>query len=237
MTRRYFCKDIPLAGGLVSLSSEEATHASRVMRARVGDSITLFDGQGNESPATIESLGRSECVCKSDAATRVTRMPPVELHLGVALPKPDRAKELIERLTELGVASVTPITADRTQRAASPSLIHKLKRVVIEACKQCERNVLMRIEDPIASTDFFLSAKQGSHPSRRVIAHQGKDCLSRSDLEADACILFAVGPEGGWTDDEVTLAETNGFERISLGQRIYRIETAAVALASALVTR
>ncbi|KAA1258571.1 Ribosomal RNA small subunit methyltransferase E [Rubripirellula obstinata] len=233
MTRRYFCNELAAAGGLVSLSSEEAGHASRVMRANVGDSITLFDGVGNEAEATIESLGRSECVCVSGATRGITRMPSVDLHLGVALPKPDRAKELIERLTELGVASVTPITAERTQRAASPSLINKLRRVVVEACKQCERNVLMRIADPITSKEFFQSPQQG----RCVIAHQGEDCVSGSDLKSETRIVFAVGPEGGWTDGEVGLAGTNGFSRINLGERIYRIETAAVALASALVTR
>lgn len=233
MTRRYFSKDLPFAGGLVSLSSDEASHAIRVMRAKVGDSITVFDGVGHEAEAKIESLGRSECVCMTERAIQVTRMPEVHLHLGVALPKPERAKELIERLTELGVASVTPITADRTQRAPSPSLIGKLERIVIEACKQCERNVLMTIEVPVTSADFFPSGHQG----RCVIAHQGGNCLSLSDLESEARVVIAIGPEGGWTEEEVAVAETNGFERVSLGQRIYRIETAAVALASSLVTQ
>ena len=76
MTRRYFCPDLPRDGGLVSLSSEEAGHASRVMRAKIGDSITLFDGVGHEADATIESLGRSECVCVAGKAiTELTRMP------------------------------------------------------------------------------------------------------------------------------------------------------------------
>ena len=226
MTRRYFCPDLPRDGGLVSLSSDEAGHASRVMRAKIGDSITLFDGVGYEADATIESLGRSECVCVAGNITELTRMPSVAVHLGVALPKPDRSKEMIERLTELGVASVTPIVASRTQRAPSPSLIEKLKRVVVEACKQCERNVLMPIHEPVSSSEYFGHPHEG----RRVIAHQGEGCLNQGDLAGETAIVGAVGPEGGWTDEEVLDAEKSGFERISLGSRIYRIETAAVVL-------
>jgi 16S rRNA (uracil1498-N3)-methyltransferase len=226
MTRRYFSTDLPSGGGLVALSGDEAAHACRVMRVQVGDLITLFDGQGHEAEAEVQSLGRNQCVCVAGASTLNSRMPQVRRELGIAMPKPDRAKEMIERLTELGVASVTPIIADRTQRPPSASLIAKLIRAVVEACKQCERNLLMPIHDPVSSKEFFAR----DFRPRRVIAHQGPDCLTRRDLAEESSVVAAIGPEGGWTDDEVALAEANGFERLSLGPRIYRIETAAVVL-------
>ena len=237
MTRRYFHDDLPEAGGVVSLSAEEAGHAIRVMRIKQGDVICLFDGHGSEAQATIESLGRNDCVCRCEPTVPITRMPTVPMHLAVAFPKPDRAKEMIERLTELGVTKVIPIVADRTQRGPSDALIRKLERVVVEACKQSGRNELMQIDSPVSSHDFFTSPQfttfQGGP---RWIAHPSDETLSlgsfQQPLRTEDTLICAVGPEGGWTDEEVSLAMTSGFATISLGQRIYRIETAAVAVAS-----
>ena len=228
MTRRYYAPTLPPAGGIVNLSAEEAGHAIRVMRVQVGDEIELFDGRGSQSRAEVVSLTRKDCVLQSDASVIVPRMPARVLELAVALPKPDRAKEMVERLTELGVAKLTPIIAERTQRGPSDSVIGKLERVVIEDCKQSGRNRLMEIGPVISSQDFLGR----SHEGRCVIAHQGEGALSLRDLDGEAKLVAAVGPEGGWTDDEVALAEAHAFERVSLGERIYRIETAAVVIGS-----
>ncbi|TWT50395.1 Ribosomal RNA small subunit methyltransferase E [Rubripirellula amarantea] len=228
MTRRYYVESLPENGGVVNLSKDEAGHAIRVMRVQIGDAIELFDGKGYEAAATIESVTRKECVCISQAKLHVPRMPERVTELAVAMPKPERAKEMVERITELGVSKLIPIIADRTQRAPTESVMSKLERVVIEACKQCGRNTLMQIESPIKSSDYFLQ----SHDGRLVIAHQGDGALSMRDLLVEPKIVAAVGPEGGWTIEEVELAESRGFQRISLGERIYRIETAATVLST-----
>lgn len=237
MTRRYYCESLPASGGLVQLSKEEAGHAIRVMRIQKGESVTLFDGADHESEAVIESVSRNECVCRSRETIVLPRMPPSDLTIAVALPKPDRAKELVERLTELGVTSVVPINADRTQRPPSSSLMQKLSRVVIEACKQSGRNRLMQIHSPVPSIEFF-NDHSDREEATSLIAHVSEDSAMISSLlngiepSSKTRYLVAIGPEGGWTDEEAKLAMNSGFAPVSLGQRVYRIETAAAAVAS-----
>lgn len=234
MTRRYFCPELPATGGPVSLSSEEASHAIRVMRVQIGDSVHLFDGLGQEAAATITSVNRKSCVCIAEERVAITRMPELQVELGIAFPKPDRTKEMIERLTEIGVASITPLVASRTQRPPSPGLIEKLQRVVIEACKQSERNTLLEIK-PIQSAESFFgnsSDASDSGSSVRLIAHQSDQGLNQIAMPSRTKLVAAIGPEGGWTKQEIAVAKSAGFQCVDLGKRIYRTETAAVVVGS-----
>jgi len=230
MTRRYYVPDLIRGGGTVTLTGAEAHHAIHVMRVEVGDSVELFDGKGSQSQAVVTKLSRSECDCKAEPAQLIDREPSRAVHLGIALPKPDRARELVERLTELGVKTVTPLVAERTQRPASEAQLEKLRRGVIEACKQSGRNELLRITEPQPAKDYFAVA----HNTVRLIAHPSSDAISLSQIPAAAEVKAAIGPEGGWTDDEVRIAIEHGFESVDLGRRIYRIETAATVVASVL---
>lgn len=235
MTRRYYCSNLPSNGGNIVLVDAEAQHAIRVMRVKTGESITLFDGKGSEAEAVIDSITRRECFCSTQPTTQPDREPQVSLHLGVALPKPDRCRELVERLTEIGVKTLTPIVAARTQREPSASLLEKLRRTVIEACKQSGRNHLMEIEDTLTSSQFFADAAQ--QDQLRWIAHPADDADQVAAANRNDAIncSAAVGPEGGWTEDEVGLAIQNGFQCLPLGNRIYRIETAAVVIAARIL--
>lgn len=230
MTRRYFLPDLPPPGGSVALPEPEAKHAIRVMRVKMGDEVTLFDGKGSESHAIVDQLTRSECRCVAQPAAKVDREPSRAIHLGIALPKPDRARELIERLTELGVKTVTPLVAQRTQRPPSDSLLEKLRRGVIEACKQSERNELLQIL-PTEQAVTFFTFPQGPF---RLIAHRSPRSISLDAANTPNQVLAVIGPEGGWTDDEFRVACEQGFVPIDLGRRIYRIETAATVIASIL---
>jgi 16S rRNA (uracil1498-N3)-methyltransferase len=228
MTRRYYVPDLSPSGGLVTLPDTEAQHATRVMRVQPGDAIELFDGKGNQAPAIVVDTGRKACHCEAESPQFVDREPERSLHLGVALPKPDRARELIERLTELGVKTVTPIVAQRTQRAPSESLLEKLRRGVIEACKQSGRNQLLEIMAVQTSEKYF----SGDHVGARWIAHPSDAQICQQTFADQTVVTAAVGPEGGWNDDEVQLAHEHEFETVDLGQRIYRIETAATVIAA-----
>ena len=231
MTRRYFVSDLPHSGGVIRLPDSEAQHALRVMRVQVGQTVTLFDGCGRESKATIESVSKRECICAALPARTVDREPSTWVELGIALPKPDRAKELVERLTELGVKRVTPIVADRTQRKPSDSMIEKLNRIVIEACKQSGRNELMVISEPIEFQSFCSSSTELA----RWIAHPDGPLLSELSIDQTTKHTIAIGPEGGWAEEELEFAFQSGFQPIGLGKRIYRVETAAVVTASQFI--
>jgi len=234
MTRRYFASQLPPTGGVVTLSERESRHAIQVMRVQVGEPMTLFDGKGSEASATVCLINRNECQCETAAPRVVDREASLRLDLGIALPKPDRRQDLIERLTELGVNSITPLLAARSQRPPSEKRIEKLKRYVLEACKQCGRNRLMHIA-PGESANRFLtqhsSVGQSTTPLR-LIAQPGHQSLSVDSFQKYDHVIAAIGPEGGWTEDEVQLAVEQGFTPIDLGPRIYRIETAATLIAA-----
>ncbi|MCO8121973.1 16S rRNA (uracil(1498)-N(3))-methyltransferase [Stieleria sp. TO1_6] len=232
MTRRYYVPELPAAGGPVDLSDEEARHAARVMRAESGDEITLFDGRGNESLAVIQAIDKRHCCVSAAAPQLVDREPSREIHLGIALPKPERAKELIERLSELGVKRVTPLVCQRTQRRPTNSLLEKLRRIVIESCKQSERNVLMEISTPVPLEKLCERPFSGV----RWLAHPGggSPVEAASTLGETETVTALIGPEGGFAEEETDLAIGSGYQAIGLGKRIYRIETAATAIATIL---
>jgi len=229
MTVRYFVPDFPDTGGTVALPDSEAHHASSVMRIRAGEEIMLFDGLGNESAATIVSVSRREVVCEAQPKRSLPRANQVGITLAVAMPKGDRARDLVERLTELGVDRMIPIHCERSPWAVSAAAVTKWERVMIEACKQSGRNRLMTIDAPCRLADFLKLGLQAgelgwfAHPDPRFgTGHQ----TSVADH-----YRIAIGPEGGFSETEAAMARESGWLSVSLGPRIYRIETAAVIMA------
>lgn len=202
-----------------------------MLRAKVGDTIRVFDGRGSEWPASITAVGRDTVEIDLGEPLPAGASPPVPLTLAVALPKGDRQKWLVEKLTELGTARLIPLVTERGVAEATNAARERLKRVVIEACKQCGRNTLMEIAAPATLGD--LAAR---HPvAVRLIAHPGSGPLFVASLSTPgqplAEIVAAVGPEGGFAPEELEQATAAGFQPVSLGTHILRIETAAIALA------
>jgi 16S rRNA (uracil1498-N3)-methyltransferase len=153
---------------------------------------------------------------------------PFVLHLAVPLPKGDRAWFLVEKLTELGATALTILSTERSVVLPREAKVEKLLRHVVEACKQCGRNVLMRIDGPRKLGEFL---RDEGLPRNRLFAHPATERgVSLPQEDVVACI----GPEGGFTDGEVTQARDAGWRRIDLGPRILRVETAALALAACL---
>ncbi|QDT10358.1 RsmE family RNA methyltransferase [Planctomycetes bacterium K23_9] len=238
MTRRYYLSDLPPVAALAVLPNSESQHAIKVMRIQVGETVELFDGRGTQADATVVSVTRKECSVRIEHSSSVDREPNRELTFAIALPKPDRCRELIERLTELGVQRVVPIVAVRTQRGPSENLIGKLRRAVIEACKQSGRNVLMEITEPMSLAEYVDQPDStpaiDSTPAK-WIAHPDGPILDFTQIVSIDSASLLIGPEGGWTEEEINIALDAGFKKVGLGKRIYRIETAAVYLAARLV--
>lgn len=229
MSERFYLAAPPQAGR-AALVGDEARHLSRVLRARIGDEVRVFDGRGGEWIARVAAIGRDDVAL--DLGTPVPGRPALgrSLTLAVALPKGDRQKWLVEKLTELSVTRLVPLLTARGVAEATPSAVERLHRGVIEACKQCGRNTLMEIGEPAT-----LESLAARHPdARRLIAHPDGEPLPGGCAAATRAIVAAVGPEGGFTDDEIAAAAQLAFSRVSLGPLILRIETAAIALAARL---
>lgn len=233
MSRRYYLAE-PIAFSLdepcvVHLEGPESHHLTKVMRLREGDVITLFDGSGAEFETEIlETPRRGPVRLLVRSREEVNRESPVAVTLGVAMPKGDRQKMLVEKLTELGVRCLVPLITERGVAAPKTSGLEKLRRGVIEASKQCGRNVLMRIADPTPLDEFFGATEADG----KLIAHPSGNSLPVADSYESVAI--AIGPEGGFTDEEVAAAIAGSWHATSLGSSILRIETAAMAAAALL---
>jgi 16S rRNA (uracil1498-N3)-methyltransferase len=232
MSDRFFVES-PIQGNSAVLTGQDANHLAKVLRARVGQEIVLFDGSGSEFLARISVIERHGIECDILAARPVDRELVRRIWVGVALPKGDRQRVLIEKLTELGVACLTPLISERAVVQPNEQTIERLRRAVIESSKQCGRNRLLEINPPCRPAEFFHSADSSA---LRLIAHPAiasQQTLTLEDLARNAAkpVIIAVGPEGGFTDDEVNEAIRNGWMAVNLGPRILRVETAAMALA------
>jgi 16S rRNA (uracil1498-N3)-methyltransferase len=232
MPDRFFSAE-PIAASTAVLVGAEAHHLIHVLRAKPGLAVTLFDGNGAEFAAHVVQVGRSEVNLAIDQRREVDRELPIRVCVGVALPKQDRQRWLVEKLVELGVDRLVPLVAARAVAQPSPEALERLSRSVVEASKQCGRNRLMEIGSGQKPAEFWQNF--AAIPVR-WLAHPGGSSLPAALAEAgpaNAAVL-AIGPEGGLTDEEVAAAKSCGWQTIDLGNRILRIETAAFALASAV---
>ena len=229
MARRYFAAEA-IATEHVTLSGSEAHHLRNVMRASAGDSIKLFDGSGREFEGRIESIGRDRIeITITDQAT-VCRELPFVLTIGVALPKGDRQRWLIEKCCELGVTRVVPLVTQRSVAGVKKSTVSRLERFVIEASKQCGRNRLMEIAAPESIATFLQHASAKECCWLADPTGVGITSVAANNRGSNICV--AIGPEGGFSEKELEQAHAAGWQSVSMGARILRTETAAVAVAS-----
>jgi 16S rRNA (uracil1498-N3)-methyltransferase len=231
MSDRYFV-ETPIIGERAILTGTEAHHLCNVMRAKRGAKVMLFDGSGAEFPAIVEKLGRNNVELAVLGREEVDRELPFALTLAVALPKGERQKWLVEKAVELGVGRIVPLVTERAVAQPVEQALNRLRRAVIEASKQCGRNRLMQIAEPLDWPDFIDRTRD---QSGRIVAHphgaHSTAILTCTD-ELPENIFSAVGPEGGFTDDEIAVAVKSGWRAVDLGRRILRVETAALLLAA-----
>ncbi len=224
MAERFYV-NCELRPGPVLVQGAEAHHLAVVCRLRPGDAVCLFNGDGHQYPARIEEISRREVSLEVLGVEGPARELPFRLEIAAPLPRGDRAQFLLEKLTELGVTSFTPLRTARSVVHPRETKLDKLQRHVIEASKQCGRNVLLQVRPMLEWEVFCRSAEL---PTRRILGHPGGEKWCQ---EPFVDTVAAVGPEGGFTDEEVSLARAAGWRVLDLGPRILRVETAAIALA------
>jgi 16S rRNA (uracil1498-N3)-methyltransferase len=215
----------PLAPGPVDLHGPEAHHLATVCRLRPGDEVCLFNGDGRDYPARVVAASRHAVGLDVLAVESPAREVGFRLEVAAPLPRGDREQFLVEKLTELGATAFVPLRTARSVVHPRDARPDRLERYVVEASKQCRRSVLMRVE-PIA--DWLDYCRGASLPARKLLAHPGGGPLA----PAGGDVALAVGPEGGFSDEEVGAARAAGWKTVGLGPRVLRVETAALALAA-----
>ncbi len=233
MSTRFYVNS-PLGVGPLVLEGPEAHHLVAASRLRPGDAVCLFNGDGKEYAARVLQIGRRMAELKIEAVAAPQRELAFFLQVAAPLPKGDRSQFLIEKLTELGATSFVPLECERSVVSASDAKLEKLQRHVIEASKQCGRNVLMAIELPLAWLEHCQALGDGE---TGWIAHVDAAESDPTRAAGARNVRIAIGPEGGFTEAEVAAGVSRGWRPINLGPRILRVETAALLAAHLAIVK
>ncbi len=220
--RRFFVPDLGVSH--VELADEGAHHLIHVLRLVKGDDVALFDGKGHAASATVARIV-GDVVELEVGDALPTNESPLALTVAVAVPKGDAMSLIVQKLTELGVATIQPLLSDNSEMSGNAVMkrIERWQRVSLEAAKQCGRSQLPCIETP---KPFEALAR----PDAMVLTPGAPPLVSSEKLSTNPVVL--IGPEGGWSAPELHLAKNRELTVFGLGPRTMRTETAAIAAAT-----
>ncbi|KAJ0981830.1 hypothetical protein J5N97_010085 [Dioscorea zingiberensis] len=233
---RFHSPSLPSSkGSIVQLQGDEFWHMTKVLRLRVGDSVELFDGAGGLVEGCIQNVHRSCLDIISVEDTKIIPLKGVQWHVYAAFGtlKGGRADWLVEKCTELGACSVTPLLTERSP-SISENRVDRLERVVLAAVKQCQRLHEMALNPPMTFKSFLPIVAQ-SKLSFLAAAEAVPVMNVLSSCNVDAAGLVVVGPEGDFTEEEMKLMKIAGARPVGLGPCRLRVETATIALLSTLM--
>jgi 16S rRNA (uracil1498-N3)-methyltransferase len=217
--KSVYLSEPSIEAGSIQVTGDEHRHLV-VSRAEKGESIEVFDGKGRVWTAAIDSVGKRETVVRV-TESRVVPAPAVTLILAMAMIRIPAFELALEKVVEVGVSRIVPFAGSRSNVAAGQRH-DRWTRILIEAAKQSKQYYLPELSPP-ASFGEVLSTPAAS---KIIFAERGGGPL-KSAL-AGSPVLYLIGPEGGWTDEELTAAGKNGLHRVSLGGSILKAETAAI---------
>lgn len=225
---RIFTEQILGPNVSIELERGPSQHIARALRMRVGGSLLLFNGDGGEYAATITAVDKNAVRISTQDHYQTERESPLSLELGIAISRGDRMDWVIQKATELGVASITPLTSERTEvklKADRASKKHKhWRQIIISACEQCGRNRLPELQ-ALKSVNQWLPHVVADR--KFVLHHRHGSAQNTGQKPTSVAVL--VGPEGGLSPQEIDIAKGFDFEPLSLGPRILRTETAPIA--------
>lgn len=234
MADRYFVSS-PITGDRARLTDDEARHLAQAMRAKPGAEVVVFDGGGGEWRGRVVSIERNAVEVELLEHRGDDRESAIALTLAVALPKGDRQRWLVEKAVELGVRCLVPLLTERGVAQPVEKAVGRLRRAVIEASKQCGRNRLMEISEPLGWNQWCQAEWPGASMAKLVADPRATQSLSGWLAAAGpgiGNIAAAIGPEGGLSDAELAVARSRGWLAVNLGPRVLRVETAALYVAA-----
>ena len=256
---RFYC-DTPLVSGqTIALPATAARHV-QVLRMQPGHTLTLFNGEGGEFEAEVTHMGRSDVQVRVGAHSAQEREALCAVQLVVGMPANERMDWLVEKATELGVQRITPVMTERSVVRLNGERAEKKQAhwqaIAISACEQCGRNRVPHVDVPLRLEVWLSNAQQASQQTsadglqalRAVMSlHESTQALSsllqngQVDQVGESSIhqpvVLMTGPEGGLSDAEDAAARQAGFVAVSLGARVLRAETAALAALAYLTLR
>jgi 16S rRNA (uracil1498-N3)-methyltransferase len=235
-------------GSVLELPRETGAHLAKVLRARCGDEVVLFNGDGREFAGTIEKVQGSRVSASIGAARSMDRESPFQLTLVQCIPRGDRMDFIVQKATELGVARIVPVLSQRSVvRLDEDQSISKQahwRAVAVSACEQCGRNRLPSVDTPLPLLSYLGGLRPTARSLRLVLeperarrAERDAGAIDFASAQPEARAEIAIGPEGGFAPEELEAFDLSAFSRMSLGPRVLRTETAAIAAIAVLQAR
>ncbi len=244
MTRIFTENSNPEKDGMIVLTGDNANHISRSLRMRAGEKIIVCDGVNTEYNCTIEGFTSDTVSLRVDSKNMGINEPDYKATLFMALPKSDKMEQIIQKSVETGVSCVVPFISSRCiskpDEKAIGSKLERWRKIARSASEQCGR---VRIPEIVRPVDFSAAVGMMCDKNKYDASFICYECerdnsltsfLSRIEKNANTGIAFMVGAEGGFSPSEVALTDSFGIERISLGRRILRCETAPIYVLSVM---
>ena len=231
----FFIPPENIAGNKFTLTGDEVHHLIRVRRCTAGSTIQLFDGTGKTYNARIDEIEKNSI--RGTIINETSFAPPrVRLHLFLSVPKGERFDWMVEKASELGVHSITPLVTSRSIiKNIEPPKLERWKRLSMAASQQSRRPDIMAINSP---QHFPAAIAQVSRQTVNLIPWEAEEAKTLDEyapaISGASGVTVFIGPEGGFSADEIRQAEDRGLMPVTLGKRILRVETAGL-LAAILV--
>jgi 16S rRNA (uracil1498-N3)-methyltransferase len=246
--RRFYAPPAAFAVGekSLTLSAEQTRHARDVLRLQSGDEIFVFDGVGREFQCSVQAIARTETQVAVMAEVEPARPEsPLDLTLAIAMLKNEKFDLVIQKATELGVKRLVPLETERgdvrlRDGDSAPKRLIRWRRIALEAAKQTGRAYVPAIDAPLAFNLMLRPAGDNKDIVRLMFSERAGQSLSEATNsfgQQPKEMIAMVGPEGGWTDDEIELARESLWQIVTLGGRTLRAETAGIAVIALLQHR
>lgn len=237
---RFFCP-LPLSCGVaLDLPEDAARHAGRVLRLRVGDALTLFDGRGGEYGARITATARDQVAVEILEWRDIDVESPLSVTLIQALQAGDKMDLTLQKAVELGATRIVPVASRRSvlklQGERAARRVAHWRAVAVSACEQCGRNRVPVIDEIIELDRWLALPSPGLGPRLMLAPAAADSLLSLPRPASGAEIELLIGAEGGLAPEEMAMAMAAGFQGVRLGPRVLRTETAGMAALAAIQT-
>lgn len=219
---------------LLELSPEASHHVALVLRMQPGQKLTLFCGDNREFEALIHAVKKKQVWVQIAEVKEKSRESPLKIHLAQAISKGERMEWVMQKSVELGVSSIRPLITERCvvklDKDRWEKKWHQWQSIVMSACEQCGRNEIPLVHPPMVLQDYLAHVNS---PLRLILDPESSITWRHYDLNHSDIDLL-IGPEGGLSSDEIQQAHQHNFSSLTLGPRVLRTETAALAALSIL---
>lgn len=230
---RLYTTSALTAGQSIQLDEAAARYISRVLRMEPGRPLILFNGEGGEYDAVLESVGKKQVSVSITEHRALDRQSPLKIHLGIGLSKGDRFEWVLQKATELGVHSITPLFTERSEVKLSGDRLQKKldhwRQITLSSCEQCQLNRPPQLHTVSKYEQWLLAADQ----QHKFVLHHRSEQTLEATLRPES-VALVIGPEGGLSENEIEQAMNQGFAPLTLGPRVLRTETAPLAAISVM---